>query len=195
MSKANLNREVIVQTAAVLADQEGIDQVSMAAIARQLGVTVPSLYKHVSSLPAVHRELAVRAMEGLIGEVTDATSGGEPGTELANLANAYRRYATEHPGLYAASTRGADPSDEELVRLTDQLLEVISRVLVRRGMRRQDWIHDVRMLRSALHGCVALEASGNYGPDVNADDSFKRLIDGLDAALGRTEQPWTWPLA
>lgn len=47
--KPRINREVVVRTAIGIADAEGLEAVSMQRVARELGFTTMSLYRHVDS--------------------------------------------------------------------------------------------------------------------------------------------------
>jgi AcrR family transcriptional regulator len=46
-----------------------------------------------------------------------------------------------------------------------------------------DAIHAVRVVRSALHGFVALELSGGFGLPLDLDDSYERLVGVLAEGL------------
>ncbi len=184
MPRANLNRDVILEAAAALADRIGYDQLSMAAIAHQFGVRVPSLYKHVPSLPAVRCELAAQALGELAMAMRAAASAHEDcPAALLELAHAYRRYAQAHPGLYSAIVRAPDPSDAAIAARSAEVLQVVYGVLAQYGRPQEEMVHDVRTLRAALHGFVSLEAGGGFGMPVDIDQSFVRMVGILDAAF------------
>jgi hypothetical protein len=44
-------------------------------------------------------------------------------------------------------------------------------------------VHAVRVIRSAVHGFVALEAAGGFGLPLDRDASFDRLVATLTAGL------------
>lgn len=46
-----------------------------------------------------------------------------------------------------------------------------------------DLVDAVRILRSALHGFVALEQAGGFGLPTSVDATFARLVDGPDTAF------------
>ncbi len=185
MPRANLSRAVVLAKAADLVDEIGYDNLSMAAIAKRFGVAVPSLYKHVDSLPQVRRDLAAQALRELGQALEAATAEADRRSALHAAATAYRRYAHDHPGRYAAVVRAPDAGDRELSALGERILEVVYRVLTRYGRHGEEAVHDVRILRSALHGFVSLEASGGFGMPLNVEASFDRMVDALDAAFAR----------
>ncbi|MBK9180580.1 MAG: WHG domain-containing protein [Acidimicrobiales bacterium] len=183
MPRAGLTPALVVGEAALVADDVGYDHLTLAAVAQRLGVRLPSLYKHVDGLDALHRGLAVQATGELAAALSAAAVGRATGDALAAMANAYRTYATEHPGRYAATVRAPDPADAEHVTASDAVLVVVLAVLAGYGLRGDDAIDATRALRSALHGFVALEAAGGFGLPQAVDRSFARLVATFDAAF------------
>lgn len=185
MPRAGLNPEVVVNEAARVADEIGLDRLTLAALAARFGVAVPSLYKHVGGLDAVRRGVAIRGVRDL-GEALEAGVAAAPGTPSARLralAVAYRGFARTHPGRYAASVRAASPDDAEHRAASDVVLRLVLGVLGERGLAGDNAIDAVRGLRAALHGFVALESAGGFGLPRDIDRSFEGLVDVLDAGL------------
>ena len=185
MPRAGLNPALVVDEAARLADEIGLERLTLAALAARFGVAVPSLYKHVGGLDAVRRGVAIRGVRDL-GEALDAALAAAPGTPSARLralAVSYRGFARAHPGRYAASVRAAAPDDAEHVAASNVVLRLVLDVLGERGLGGDDAIDAARGLRAALHGFVALESAGGFGLPRDVDRSFERLVDVLDAGL------------
>lgn len=188
MPRAGLTPSIVVARAADLADEAGLDHLTLAALAARLGVAVPSLYKHVGGLDALRRGIAILAL----GELADAMDSALAATadhpdgsgRLRALADAYRAYATAHPGRYASSLRAAPPDDAEHVAAGDAVLRAVFTVLAERGLAGDDAIDAARGLRAALHGFVALEAAGGFGLPRDVGRSFARLVEGLDRGFG-----------
>jgi AcrR family transcriptional regulator len=183
--RAGLNPALVVDEAARLADEIGLERLTLAALAARFGVAVPSLYKHVGGLDAVRRGVAIRGVRDL-GEALDAALAAAPGTPSARLralAVSYRGFARAHPGRYAASVRAAAPDDAEHVAASNVVLRLVLDVLGERGLGGDDAIDAARGLRAALHGFVALESAGGFGLPRDVDRSFERLVDVLDAGL------------
>lgn len=71
--------EEILAIAADLMTEEGVNGLSLAGIARRLGVQPPSLYKYFPSLMAVYDELFGRGQGDHLAVMRDAMDGAEPG--------------------------------------------------------------------------------------------------------------------
>ena len=64
-----------------------------------------------------------------------------------------------------------------------QLVDLVLAVLRGYGLEREDAVHAARIVRSALHGFVALELAGGFAIPLDLDESFSRLIDVLARGL------------
>lgn len=185
MARAGLTPDRVVTEAARLADEAGWDRLSAAAVAHRLGVRQPSLYKHVASLEALRDGVAVLAVDELGDRLADAVLGRSGSEALTALAEAYRGYAREHPGRYAATVRAPRAGATAHVEASDRVLRVVLAVLAGYGLEGSDAVDAARALRAAMHGFVALEASDGFGLPEDVDRSYRRLVDGLDAGLPR----------
>jgi AcrR family transcriptional regulator len=181
--RAGLSRAAVVDLGAQLADEAGHDGLTLAGVAARAGVRLPSLYKHVGGLDDLHRGVAVLAVGELGQQLRTAAVGRAGGDALRALAAAYRTYAQAHPGRYAATLRAPDPDDDEHGRAAATVVEVVFAVLRGYDLAGAELVHATRILRSSLHGFVALEAAGGFGLPDSVDETFTRLVDGLDAAL------------
>jgi AcrR family transcriptional regulator len=189
--RAGLTRTGVVAVAAAIADDRGMDAVTLANLADDLGVRTPSLYNHIAGLTDLRQELALFALRDLAARVEDATAGAPEAEGLFAFARAYRAYAKEHPGLYAAIAGGAGPADDPiLAAASEDLVELALRVLPANLGTKDDRLHAVRGLRSLVHGFVSIEAIGGFGLDLDTDESFSRavatFVAGLRATRGTT---------
>ncbi|HLY31301.1 MAG TPA: WHG domain-containing protein [Ktedonobacterales bacterium] len=178
--RAGLDEGVILQAAAVLADANGIEQLNVAQLAERLGVRAPSLYKHVASLDEIRRGLAVLGARELAQHLGRAAIGKSGREGVYAVADAYRRFARERPGLYAALQRASDPADangQALRAASEEILAVLRAVLAPYGLDGEGEIHAIRTLRSLAHGFVALEAVGGFGIPIALDASYHYAIE------------------
>lgn len=96
--------EAIKQTARRLLVSEGADAVRLRAIARELGLTAPALYRYVSSHEALMDLVVTEIYDDLIGSIERAADPGEARgsgeqalRRLGVAAWTFRRWAHEHP--------------------------------------------------------------------------------------------------
>jgi AcrR family transcriptional regulator len=175
----------VVDTAAGIADAEGLPAVTLARVAGDLGVRAPSLYNHVDGLPGLLRAVALLAVRELTAVLRDAAVGRSGEDALAATARAYRGYARAHPGRYAATVAAPAPDDAEHRAAAAETVEVVLAVLRGWDLDGDDAVHAARTFRSAIHGFVVLEAAGGFGIPLDLDESFDRLVATLAAGLAR----------
>ena len=183
MPRVGLTPERVVAYAGEIADEAGLDQLTLAAVAQRAGVALPSLYKHVRGLAELRRLLATRAMRELAGVLGKAAVGRSRGDALRAVAEAYRGYAHDHPGRYAATLAAPDATDPELATAAADLLETVYAVLRSYGIEGEDAVDATRTLRALLHGYVSLEAAGGFGMPRAVRQSFDRAVESLDGVL------------
>ena len=185
-TRARLTKTAVVQAAAELINEEGTDALSLNRLAEKLDIRTPSLYNHVDGLPGLQRELAVMNARQLADRLS-AAAIGKSGTELfLVVAQAFRSYVKEYPGLYMSTLRSSGKQeirDENLMREEERALKIGLAVMASLGMHGEDAIHAVRAFRSMVHGFATLEVAGGFGLPEDCDESFRRLIDALVAGL------------
>ena len=75
MPRAGLTRDRVIEHAAAVADEVGVDNLTLAAVAQRCGVSLPGLYKHIEGLGAVKRDIALIAVRELTATLAAAAVG------------------------------------------------------------------------------------------------------------------------
>ncbi|WP_403020852.1 TetR-like C-terminal domain-containing protein [Salinibacterium sp. GXW1014] len=182
MARAGLDYTTVVERGAQLLDTDPAN-LSLAALAEQLGVRAPSLYKHVDGLPALQRGIMLRAKQELAEVLGRATMGRSRDDAVRAMARTYRAWAVEHPGQYPLTVRADAPGDEDDARASGMLVEIIFAVLRGYNLEGDDAVDATRFLRSALHGFIALETGGAFALPRELERSFEKLTDSVVTAL------------
>ena len=185
MPRAGLTPERIISVAATVADEVGLDRLTLATVARRCGVSLPGLYKHVSGMDEVRRGISILAVTEVTGIAARAAAGVSGLAALRAVSAAYRGYALDHPGRYAASVLAPAPGDEEYDEVTNQALAVLSAAFKGYELQGADLIHAIRMWRAACHGIATLQSAGGFGLPESVDVTFDHLIDALDIEFRR----------
>jgi AcrR family transcriptional regulator len=178
-----VTRARIVAEAAAITDEVGISGLTLAAVAQRLGVTLPSLYKHIDGIAGLRRELAILGVRELTVALSSAAVGRARRDALHAIADAYRQYATAHPGLSAAAVHAPDPDDDEHIAAAVAAAQVLEAALIGYGITGDDAVDAIRSLRAAMHGFVSLEAAGGFTLARSLNVTYARLIDSLDIAF------------
>lgn len=189
MPRAGLSAERVTLAGAELADEVGLDHVTMSAVARRLGVKDASLYAHVRSLDDLRGRIALQAADEKTIRIAEAIAGRAGKDALVAYAQAWRSYAHDHPGRYTATQTPMEidpglvaraPGPRRAIELTYSMLRAYA-------LDEPDLTDAVRLMRSTLHGFVSLEAAGGFAHARPAEATWPRCLDALHTVLER------WP--
>jgi AcrR family transcriptional regulator len=177
----------IESAAAAIADERGLDAVTMTSVAERIGVRAPSLYGHVRDRRALLDRLTLHALKTLADDLSVALAGLSAQDALAGFADTHRRLAHDHPGIWAAMQR---PVTDRVAAAGDGGRLVLLTQGVLRGYRLPDdqLVHAVRLLGATINGFIALERAGGFSHSApEPDASWRRMVDALHALFS------AWP--
>jgi AcrR family transcriptional regulator len=181
--RRGLDRSVVIEEAAALADEFGLESVTFAHLAERLNIRAPSLYNHIAGTDELRAQLAMLGVRALQAELARAAIGRNGVDGIFAVADAYRRFAKSRPGLYRATLSAPKPTDVELIAVASEFLAVMDAVMVPLHLHGNDVIHAMRALRSLVHGFVSLEAVHGFGLPQEIDESFHFMLEGFVRAF------------
>lgn len=181
MPRAGLSTAKVVRRAAELADELGYDHLTLAVVAADFGVRVPSLYKHVGGLDQMRCEVAIVGGTELASAIADAAAGRVGAEALVALAQAYRRVARHHPGRVQAYLRYPLGARDAFV--SSGVVTVLAQALREAGVAERDLDAAAVAVRATLRGFVLMETTGTLGTAADADALFEQMLTILCRAL------------
>lgn len=181
--KVGLEMITILKAAGEISDELGMQEVTLANLAKKLGIRPPSLYNHFDGLGGLRKKLAIYGIEQLYKELADAAIGVSGEDAVLALSKAYLNFARKHPGIYEATLMAPDPGDEEVQTASKKIVDLVVRVLSAFELEGERALHTVRGLRSILHGFSSLEQRGGFKLDLNIDESFHLIIKAFIRGL------------
>lgn len=162
-----------------LLELHGVDGVSMAAVAVEVGVRAPSHYKRFAS-----RAELLRAVTGeLLGELQlameKAVREGDARGSLERMAARYRAFAKKNPRGYAlVFTYDAEADMGARMAAVGPLMGVLTGVL---GKERA--LPAARTLVAYLHGFLTMELQGLFQMGGSVEEAYRfglaTILDGL----------------
>jgi AcrR family transcriptional regulator len=172
-----LTRDQVLDTALALAEDQGLDAVSMREVARRLGVTPMALYRHVGDKQA----LLDGVVERLLDELPAPDPSLPPEERLRAFARALRETARRHPVAFGMLLRRPATTPASL-RARERVY-----VALRDAGVPEDLVPRVeRLVSTFMLGFAASEAGGRFGQHSPAvlDEDLAWAEELLRGALG-----------
>ncbi|MBU3214603.1 WHG domain-containing protein [Clostridium estertheticum] len=185
MQKRNLTKEKIIETAVLLADEIGINQITFQKIAEKLGIKYQSLYNHFANIDNLKIKMTVYLLTNLNLELMQRLVGKSGEIAIREFAYAYRDFALENKTAYGVYMNVPNTQDDDVKRLADGINIIIRKILNYYITDESLTIHKSRELRSLLHGFVSLSAHGYFQNPVNLETSFQIMIDDFITSILR----------
>jgi len=125
----------------------------MRAIAAELGIRAPSLYKHISKKREVEVALVAEALEHQAETFEKVVANSDD--PISGIAAAYRTWAREHPHLYSLMNNQPLPRDDLPQGLEERaVLPLLQALGGDRNRARAAW--------AFAHGMVTLELADRF---------------------------------
>ena len=182
---ARTSRDAILEAARELLEEEGLDAVTMAAVAGRVGVRAPSLYKHIRDRAELVSGVIATAAAGLTAALEHAlaTASAESAPRVRAIASAYRAFAHGRPRTAALLFADLGPElpipQAELARSAAPVLEVAA-ALAGEGRA----LPAARALTAFVHGFTSMETAGAFRLGGGVDEAFATGVEALIAGLG-----------
>jgi AcrR family transcriptional regulator len=189
MPKQGLSKDIVVQAAVELMEEQGLARFSMSGLARRLQIKTASLYNHVESLGQLLELVGAEAVHRLVRLENQAVAGKQGDAALFALAKAYRMFAKEHTQLYRVIMAFPKWDNPTLEEEAGEIVEPFLRVLSDYGLTEEQQYHWQRGLRALMSGFAFHEQAGGFARfPVDVEESFQIAIrsaaDGLRRAGG-----------
>ncbi|MDX6351807.1 MAG: hypothetical protein QOF84_6597 [Streptomyces sp.] len=175
-------REEILDAAVAIADESGLNAVSMRAVAARVGVTPMALYPHIGSKDAL--------LDGMIGWLLAELlpEGDAPADwrdRLGAFAHAARSMGRAHPwaAVLLASRPGITPA---AVRTIDGIYAA----LLQAGVPPREVPRLERMVSTFIIGFAASEAGGRFSPGTLAPRARRGQLPDGDLPAHAELAPW-----
>ncbi|MFE5672640.1 TetR/AcrR family transcriptional regulator [Agromyces sp. NPDC056523] len=183
-TRTRLSRDGVLRTALALADRNGLDGLTMRALADELGVEAMSIYYHLPNKDAILDgvvEEVFAEVEAEVGgfEVPEATDGARWATALRERILGARRVLLRHPWApWIMNARGA--SGPNAMRHVDGIVGIM-----RAGGMSYDLIHHaLHAIGSRVYGYVQELSDDKAAPAPVELEQLAALAPNLAGMLG-----------
>ncbi|GAA1056496.1 TetR family transcriptional regulator [Agromyces luteolus] len=180
---AKVTPDALRAAARAILEREGQQGLTMQAVAAELGVRAPSLYKHLRDRDALVR-LVAEDVAVELGERMDRVLAAEADAADAvrAIAASARRYAREHPHgyglIFGPLPESARARGSAMERSSVAILEAARRLS---GDARA--LESARTITAWMHGFTSMELAGAFRLGGSVDDAWEYGLDHLVRGL------------
>jgi AcrR family transcriptional regulator len=170
---ARTSNDAIVAAARQILEVDGLEAVTMRAVADAVGVRGPSLYKRVPDRAALLRAVADRVIHDLARAMSRAVETGDPRRDVTAAVHAFRRFVRSSPGgyrlLFADLPTDALPDADRLAALGEPIVIAMSKLVGN-----EHALEAARTVVAWAHGFVTMELAGAFrlGGELDAAYAF-----------------------
>jgi hypothetical protein len=141
------------------------------------------LAEKISTIPEMRRFLAVKGYRELRQLIRRDIAGKSGADALRAAMMSMRRYALERPGMSAATFRNPETDSPERRTAQMELAADLFTIFAQLGVRDEQALHALRILRSFVRGFVLHEMGASFLEPLEHDQSYelgiRLFIEGL----------------
>ena len=176
--------EILAAARAIL-EEDGIEALTMQAVAARVGVRAPSLYKRVADRAALIKAVGDAVTEDLRRTLEpDPATDADPRDQIRAIAHRFRTFVRANPRgyglLFAPLPPDEAPDAGALAAVGRPVVEVMARMTGEEGA-----LESARTVVAWAHGFVTMELAGGFrlGGDVDAayDAGIETILAGVSA--------------
>lgn len=175
-----LNKMNVLQTAAELADKNGLNNVSLKSVAETLGIKTPSLYNHVENLDDLLRQVAHMGMKEMNDRMYQAAIGSIGENAIKKVGIEYLSYMIEHPGIYETIQWATWHGTEETGKIFSSYEELIGKLILSCDIQAKYIDEVTNLITGFLHGYTTLQLRYAFS---NPEKVKQQISDGLGVVL------------
>ena len=177
----------VIQTAADIADKNGLNNVSLKVVAESLNIRTPSLYNHIDSLESLLREIAHNGMKTMNERMMQAAIGKIGDDAVKSVGITYLDYMIEHPGIYETIQWATWHGTEETGKIFDNYLSLLKTLALSCNFNPTNIDEILNLLTGVLHGYTTLQL--RYALS-RPDEVRAALSTALDTVLAGLHQKY-----
>lgn len=176
--------DAILAAARAILEADGIDAVTMQAVASRVGVRAPSLYKRVADRAALIKAVGDAVTEELRITLEPEIGGADPREQLRAIAHRFRTFVRRNPHgyglLFLPLPPDQAPDPGALAAVGRPIVAVMADMTGEDGA-----LEAARTIVAWAHGFVTMELAGGFrlGGDVDAayDAGIETILAGVSA--------------
>lgn len=187
MARVGLDRETIIKRAAQLANEIGIENITLKMLADDFKVKLPSLYNHIEGVKALKTEIMIYGWKEMEDKIVEAAVGVSGYDALEVICRTFYDYATQNAGIFNAMLWYNKFENDEMQSVTKKLFEIVFKIFASLNISQEHCEHLIRTFRGFLEGFSLLVNNKAFGNPISIQDSFDISLKVLMAGVKELE--------
>lgn len=175
-----VTKSTIIQTAADIADKEGLQNVSLKVIAEAFEIRTPSLYNHIKNMDELLREVAHNGMRSMNARMVKAAIGHVGDRALKIVSTEYLNYMIEHPGVYEIIQWANWNGTEETAAIYNEYISLLNAFIIPYNLEIESSREVLNMITGFIHGYTTLQLRYAFS---NPERVQHELYNAMDTLL------------
>lgn len=181
-------KEAVIQAASDIADEKGLNNLSLKTVAEKLNIRTPSLYNHINCLDELLRAVAHKGMRQMNERMKQAAIGKTGAVAIKAVSIEYLNYMIEHCGVYETIQWATWHGTEETSAIFDDYLSLLLTLIKSCDFNPTHTNEILNMLTGIIHGYTTLQLRYAFS---NPDKVRSDLCDALDTLLSGIQLKYT----
>ena len=152
-----VTKTAVIQAASDIADEKGLNNVSLKVVAERLNIRTPSLYNHIENLDDLLREVAHNGMRTMNQRMAQAAIGKSGDTAIKAVAIEYLNYMIEHCGIYETIQWATWHGTDETAKIFCEYTDLLKTLILSCHFGTENVSEILNLLTGFLHGYTTLQ--------------------------------------
>lgn len=152
-----VTKTAVIQAASDIADEKGLNNVSLKMVAERLKIRTPSLYNHIENLDDLLRTVAHNGMRIMNQRMAQAAIGKSGDAAIQAVAIEYLNYMIEHCGVYETIQWATWHGTDETAKIFCDYTDLLKTLILSCNFGTENAAAILNLLTGFLHGYTTLQ--------------------------------------
>lgn len=183
-----INKMEVVDMASAIADENGLHNVSLKAVAERLKIKTPSLYNHIENLDDLLREVAHKGMQTMNERMEKVAIGKSGKIAIKAVSIEYLNFMIEHPGVYETIQWATWNGSEITMQIFGNYLSLLKTLVLSCGAKSDQIDEILSILTGIIHGYTTLQLRYAFDNPDQVRSNLSNAIETVFIGLSQTYQ-------
>ncbi|MDB0439793.1 TetR/AcrR family transcriptional regulator [Clostridioides difficile] len=175
-----VSRDIVIQVASDIADKEGLNKLSLKAVAEKLSIRTPSLYNHIESLDDLLQEVAHNGMRKMNKQMEKVAIGNSGDAAIKSVSITYFNFIIAHPGVYETIQWATWHGNNETSEIFEEYKSLLEKLILSCNLKTENIGEMLNLLMGVIHGYSTLQLGKAL---LNSEEAIKGLSNAIDTVL------------